>query len=170
MAYHETYWVVVGTAAPVIALAQIVALPDVMSTLIESASAKAPRGWRAGLLWFLDIFLPVPVVMLAIANLVNQGTILWLALQSLNQRADYVWPSRVAVFSVGGLFLLALEVAVVALLRTRKGRAKESRSRSTSGREEGEKHEPGDTPADSENRAPMSASSAGSADVISGGS
>jgi hypothetical protein len=32
MSYHETFWVVVGTAAPVIALAAVVALPDASAT------------------------------------------------------------------------------------------------------------------------------------------
>ena len=37
MSYHETFWAVVGTAAPIIALAAVVALPD-SSTAVKELS------------------------------------------------------------------------------------------------------------------------------------
>jgi hypothetical protein len=78
VSYHEAFWVVTGTAAPVIALAAVVALPDV-------ATLRA----------------------LGQVNVIVQAGLLGLSLSALATGGNVTPPWVASVLAVGGILLLA---------------------------------------------------------------
>jgi hypothetical protein len=105
VAYHETFWMVAGAAAPVIALAAVIQLRDISSSLADvkerlavyqaahgitraelmqgTARERYRRTKKYGQPGFLPLF-----VLLGSLNLAVQSTVLAVSLQSLRQHAD----------------------------------------------------------------------------------
>ena len=127
MGFHETFWAISGTAAPVIALAAVVSYSDLrdegtdwsqacdalrfkirdeqvwdrVERVLKSVDQRYRRyaGWVKGV---------------QLANLVVQATLLCVSLVSVANQANLVTPLAGVVAAVGGVLCLA----VVAILLT----------------------------------------------------
>jgi hypothetical protein len=116
-AYHEAYWVVAGTAAPVIALAVIVAvsdaagardLVDVAREFLEQSGVPDRRIRRAVVARNAGLLL---VAVLAASVLAVQAFMLFIALVSIESVSNAQDPYDDAWLSLGsvlGLFLLTI--------------------------------------------------------------
>ena len=84
MAYHEQFWVVVGTATPVIALSAAVALTEQYRVAVRYIDADIEEDKLAGMvaLWSGQL--------LGTANMILQGVVLLFALLSLAAGHDWV--------------------------------------------------------------------------------
>jgi len=101
--YHEQFWVVAGTAAPVIALS----LTVIITGLARSKAVNAPVSWRTAT-W--------PVFWFAItsADFIAMGYLTFVSLMSLAHGADRMSPTTVAVLA----FLGVIAVWFVAVSNT----------------------------------------------------
>jgi hypothetical protein len=106
MAYHESFWVAVAAAAPVIALANTVVITDVASTWLSVKVA-----WRRRPLSHRFLFLAVNG--LSGINLIDQTLALLLALKSLYSGVDAA-PTTSESY-VMGYGLLTVFIATVSL-------------------------------------------------------
>jgi hypothetical protein len=151
VAFPHDFWLVAGTAAPVVALAAVVSLGDALK---ESASSEsvALRWWRAGLvettvsemaakpdlstdqpginsLAALDEFtkdsksLANALVVVGLFNLVLQAALLAFSLVSLLNDSNVVPPWFAITAAVGGLLLLAIAALGAVSLRATRMRA-----------------------------------------------
>ena len=94
MAYHEAYWVAIATAAPVIALANTVAITDALSVRFEAKVLPPARYWGQA---YLTIFI------ISICSFLVQGLALADALRSLFAGKDEGHGSLITVFVTSGL-------------------------------------------------------------------
>jgi hypothetical protein len=109
MAYHSDFWVVTGTAAPVIALSSVVLLSDQTSLLIEVLGSKGLSRLTyylaaCGCASFAFIF--------NIGNIITQTTILFVSLQTLTTESERVMPYAVTKSMVAGLVLLVMTLVL----------------------------------------------------------
>ena len=111
MAYHEAFWVVVGAAAPVIALAGIVSMSDMMNQVFEWSRYTRDRPRRAvrelterSALGMLTKF----SIITQATNLALQALALLFALLSLAAAANMIPPWIAIVTEVLGLTRLAI--------------------------------------------------------------
>ena len=133
--YHETFWVVTGTTAPVIALAVVIALPDsgrawseLSRQLMPGADPDTPsaRKLREALVpksqdWLSGSFMPTPeirdpamvvarrafmILLMVSLDLILQAGVLAVSLSALAYGLDVMPPWVAIVLTVGGLLLL----------------------------------------------------------------
>jgi hypothetical protein len=130
VAFHEGFWVVTGTAAPVIALAAVVSLAEAGRTfyLSEDPSVDAIDDVGLGGFPTANAFLALDrslslattamwIAAFGIVNLLLQTALLAVSLVSLADEVSLV-PSWLAVVAaVGGLLLLAVSSLGTVLLR-----------------------------------------------------
>lgn len=105
MAYHETYWVAIATAAPVIALANTLAVTTSIQSVLHSNMrllAWQPLGALVQTIGLVVVFL-------------SQAAALGLALTSLGDEVDATSPGIVTTIEVAALLLVLYVVAVFAL-------------------------------------------------------
>ena len=123
-AYHEAFWVITGTAAPVIALAVVVATPDLFPAASEAAAqADADTGGHpdyssrtvrltlryANRLAFLYT--------VALLSLLSQILLLLAALLSVMNGRNAIPPVLGVWLAIGGLVLLCVTALVAPLWR-----------------------------------------------------
>lgn len=109
MAYAETFWVVAGTAAPVISLAVVVAYPDqaLLQVRLERTAdmaSVAARGRKLPVPGFLKV--ARVVAWAAAINFMAQTVLLWASLGSLMQHHNWMPPRLAMNIAAGGLVLL----------------------------------------------------------------
>jgi hypothetical protein len=105
--YHEAFWVVAGTAAPVIALAVIVVMPDI---LIRGATALGQKA-KGGPDRRSTIGLAFVALLIAVALLTFQASALVFSLDSIANADNEVSPRVVEAFtgpSITGLMLIVI--------------------------------------------------------------
>jgi hypothetical protein len=111
MAYHESFWVAVSAVAPVIALANTVAMTDLSGMWLQ-ANVKG-RARQSRIVYGIALSL-------ALLTFLNQGlAVLWALLSLLKERD---WPNSsmtgsVVFYVVSGLFALLAIVAYNVWLR-----------------------------------------------------
>jgi hypothetical protein len=134
--YHEAFWLAVSVAAPVIALAAIVAY--------ASARAKADRMWQ----WAVDRGLGLPqgtesstdredaqqarslpsslrvTASMSMTNTILQAIVLAFSLSSLASGVDRMPTGFAVVFEVAGIFILAASAWQDATFRSRLSEVK----------------------------------------------
>jgi hypothetical protein len=103
MSYHESFWVVVGTAAPVIGLANTVSITDAINTWIESKHSKDD--------FHFVTFLFSVVIVSSLTSFIMEGAVLIIALQSLAANKDAKTPISSEVCISVGLFAVLFTLA-----------------------------------------------------------
>ena len=88
MAFHDNFWVVAGAAAPVIALANLVALPDSYKFIGEIRASKSGEGSLSTKQARMLTFYTVGIVMISAANLCTQAYTLQDTLVSLANESN----------------------------------------------------------------------------------
>lgn len=124
---------VAGTAAPVIALAQIVALPELLNYFISAVADDGGGSFRARLVYATRMLTAGVLITFGILNLVAQGIVLSWALESLADTRD-VAPLRSAIqatvvgvfYLASGVFVLAVRKASMEVVKARKSRSQAS--------------------------------------------
>lgn len=109
MAYHEQFWVVAGTAAPVLALTAVVAIRGWLS-----------RAWRVineGGLFSTAVL----VYALAAGQFAAEFWVFTDALNSLGEGHDVASPARMTIFLQAALGLLVAQVVAEAVMRAGRG-------------------------------------------------
>jgi len=103
MAYHEQLWIIVGTAAPVISLAAIVAgnqTNEMMSRWREIAASRTARGYpRAGAGHAASLALWITVL--------TQAAMFFVAMLSLANKQDELGVTLTVVITGSGIVLNA---------------------------------------------------------------
>jgi uncharacterized membrane protein YbhN (UPF0104 family) len=130
VAFHESFWVATSAAAPVIALAAIVALPDLSSTLAKTTQdvrtardgrrpasgenpAADPEMAQARLEWRLSMLYWA----ITIVNLFAQAGLLAFSLWALADKQDLMPLGLAILLAVIGILLLAGSTMFVINLR-----------------------------------------------------
>jgi hypothetical protein len=123
VSFHESFWVTVGVAAPVVALASVVSIADLMgardqvSRSLRTPSPALDSDWldsefiRAGRL-------AIGAYLVGIINGALQMVALSLALQSLADGRNVVPTTVPQVMAPLGIFLLLVSISMTASLRT----------------------------------------------------
>ena len=109
MAFHESFWVAVATAAPVIALANTVTILDI--TNVWFSTMKRKRSWSTPLLLYFVILL------LSLVNLLGQTVAFYVALKSLALGRDFDTVDPLIGYVSGGLIYVLLAVILDVSLR-----------------------------------------------------
>jgi len=123
VSFHETFWVTVGAAAPVIALAGVVPFIDSLP-LGDRAHTAGPAGNTPGARAYR---LSSRLYTIAFINLMLQVAALFIALRSLADGHDAV-PTVVAQITEPlGLLLLVVTGAMAIQLRSLRHQASETR-------------------------------------------
>jgi uncharacterized membrane protein YbhN (UPF0104 family) len=115
MAFHESFWVVAGTASPVILLAQIVAAGE---ALVARSFARGTVPGKARLQKRRQIKLAYVSYGLSSANVLLQGVILLGSLGSLAQQKNIVSVSVVGIAETTGLIMLLYSSLILVILKT----------------------------------------------------
>jgi hypothetical protein len=106
VAYHEAFWVVIGTAAPVVALAAVVAEGQVMRAVLDITTREdgtlRTRLSSAGIVVLAGVGFLVLCVFLQIAGFLD-------AVRSLAMERDSASTWRGILEITTGIFLLLLE-------------------------------------------------------------
>jgi hypothetical protein len=126
VAFHESFWVVAGTAPPVIALAVIVSLRDVLRDFTDDYNMTwvrpgvGDRAARAKLESKLGeaAYARNLAYGAAALNMLLQMVVLTLALVSLAQRHDVIPWLIMAIIVPGGLALLLFSTLMVVMARS----------------------------------------------------
>jgi hypothetical protein len=108
---HESFWLATATAAPVIALAAIVALPDtsvIAQKFIDLRLKMDPRPtpYQERLLKAAQVVVLLPK-WTTMVNLIVQAALLAVSLWALAYEHDVIPPGVATVQAVGGILLLA---------------------------------------------------------------
>jgi hypothetical protein len=114
--FHESFWVITGTAAPVIALAIIVALADAKRGwfgMLETGhrlaqEANVVRSEQARYLFARALRVTFGFRVVATVNLLLQAGLLAVSLVSVAGQENLIPPWLAIVAAVGGLLLLAI--------------------------------------------------------------
>ena len=132
VAFHENVWLAVSASAPVIALANLVAVSDSMEysyifrkPRLEAATLR-DRFWATFYNWLASF-----TYYLANANLMAQALVLGFALISLTDSSDSWSPNQIVYAEFFGILLCCIPVITSSMLRTeeRRRRTKELNSR-----------------------------------------
>lgn len=110
MSFHADFWVVAGTAAPVIAISSILVLSDqvqLRADLSEVMDATPFREWDS---MYRSIFLWFAATTIITAG---QAATLVISLLSLLYESNQLPPTVVAVFQGMSLFYLALVCVIL---------------------------------------------------------
>ena len=123
MSYRADFWLAVSAAAPVITLATVVAMPDVLNVAMaltdplpsERLPPDAPddREISSGRIWLIGTV----TAALAFFNLLVQAGVLAVSLAALAVGRDVIPPWVAIVLAVGGALVLALTLVVGAAIR-----------------------------------------------------
>jgi len=113
MTYHESFWLATGAAAPVIALAAVVALSDALQT---ERDAKSPYG-----IWAASWGTATVTSMISILNVIVQAALLAVSLSALAYGQNVMPPWVAIVLAVGGILLLGWTLAIGAAIRRKLG-------------------------------------------------
>jgi hypothetical protein len=106
VAYHEAFWVVIGAAAPVVALAVIVSLPD---SLTLAGQADMDRGVNALREAANGVYrLAARIFVTGLINMLLQAGLLAVSLVSIEDGANCVPPWTAITATVGGIVLLGV--------------------------------------------------------------
>ena len=108
MAFHESFWVVTGTAAPVIALAAIVSLADADREFIGFLMTNLANMRRISPYMKPLALIALVIAVSGILNLLLQATLLATSLVSLAEDVNSVPPWFAVTMAVGGLMLLVV--------------------------------------------------------------
>lgn len=108
MAFHETFWVIVGAAAPVIALANVVSIGDSRGLVREFTAFSrdldnAPGDWLYGAAVRRNLALPAWALMASNVNFWAQAFVLCFSLLSVLDRKDVLPPYLATVLLTSGL-------------------------------------------------------------------
>jgi hypothetical protein len=122
VAYHETFWVVIGTAAPVIALAGTVTFFQAPGALSDAGLVRGDAGRTAIHAAWLAFIASVACISLEVGAL-------WAALSSIAARADAAGVTVIQYVTVGGFVLLLPAGAGLVLTQRWIGRWKERQRR-----------------------------------------
>jgi len=114
MTYHPDFWVVAGTAAPVIALSSILVNGDQVQLMRELERATGKKAKSTPLLkWPREFYAVSALSVVAAVITALQAAALLFSLLSLAQESDSVPPKLVAGVEVGGLFMLAFTTLIL---------------------------------------------------------
>lgn len=126
MAFHEGFWLVAGTAAPVVALAAVVSIGDALregiasiaeATPLLDAQANSAGRLKGDRLTSTTTRAARRLYALGLSNLFLQAALLAVSLVSLADDANLVPPWIAIVAAVGGLLLLAFSALGAVQLR-----------------------------------------------------
>lgn len=113
MRYHETFWVVVGAAAPVIGLACVLALGDTLGASVifrRDSRHEPPYGsWGYRVAQFANA--------VGVVNISAQSTMIFLALESLARQQDQSSLGLPIVVETSGLMVLYAAIAANSVTR-----------------------------------------------------
>lgn len=98
MGFNESFWVTVGTAAPVIALAAIIAVTNAVRDLLRLDQGRL----------HVSFYMALLVLTINLLSLSPQTFVLLEALWSLLDHKNEIAPWFAIIFTVGGLGLLAV--------------------------------------------------------------
>lgn len=134
MSFHESFWVTVGTAAPIIALAAIVSLPDVFQAGQHRFSALLPtirhvrhvpltKNTEMRWLELVDMAsgqtrLLRRANVIGLGNGIPQLIALWMALRSLADGRNVVSPNIAVIIPPVGIFLPLLGTIMTLRVRS----------------------------------------------------
>jgi hypothetical protein len=110
VSFHESFWVTVGAAAPVIALANVVIARDILKITPAGQNGLVEGQWLRWATW---------PYLVALLNLVGQATALVVALQSLEQGRNVLPPPLLEVIMGLSFFLLLISGVQTGSLRLR---------------------------------------------------
>ena len=122
MSFHEPFWVTVGAAAPVVALASVVSIADLMGARDQlSRSLRAPPALASD--WLDSEFiragrLAIGAYLVGIINGALQMVTLSVALQSLADGDNAVPTIVPRIIAPLGIFLLLVSISMTVSLRT----------------------------------------------------
>jgi hypothetical protein len=108
MAYHESFWVAMAAATPIIALANTVAITDAVNLW---SAAKTPQRSSLAKAYYFGI------ISVSIINLLVQASLLYDSLESLATEEDYQTVQPALIFTVGGLVYVLVIAATSIVLR-----------------------------------------------------
>jgi hypothetical protein len=111
VSFHENFWVTVGAAAPVIALANVVIARDILKITPAGQNGLVEGQW---LRWATSPYL------VALLNLAGQATALVVALQSLEYGRNVLPPPLIEVIMGLSFFLLLISGVETRSLRLRR--------------------------------------------------
>lgn len=119
MTLHESFWVVTGAAAPVIALTNVVAINDALSvrqTLLMAPYDTWPDDVKAFFAKSQTVLLRKSLIPSAV-NLLLQASVLSIALLGLSNGQDLVPTSVIAILEGLGIIICAVAACIVAMQR-----------------------------------------------------
>ena len=133
MSYHESFWLATSAAAPVIALAAVVALPDASAAVYGAMdrvgvtsrpNLKDPVTLKEirpnGLDWAERLWGKARVIsIVSFFNVIIQAGLLAVSLSALASEQNVMPPWGAIIPAVGGILLLAWALAAGATLRRR---------------------------------------------------
>jgi hypothetical protein len=135
VAFHEGFWLITGTAAPVVALAAVVSLADAGTVHLDAMSAAVSKVRSAPTERIVDYWkwsrsfsdsITAFVALLALIGLFNlflQAALLTVSLVSVADGDNLVPPWLAIVAAVGGLLLLIVSsFGVYGMRRLRQNR------------------------------------------------
>jgi hypothetical protein len=121
VSYHEAFWIVVGTGAPVVALAAVVALPDTSGMheeLIQiSDKLKSPMLPTWAIASKSIRYIAAAIRWGAIGDVILQAGLLTISLMALAYERDIMPPWAAIVLIVVGILILALIMAAMSGFR-----------------------------------------------------
>jgi hypothetical protein len=108
VAFHETFWVIAGTAAPVIALANVVSIGDSRGLIRQFTALShdlddALGDWLYAAAFRRNLALPAWALMASNVNFWVQAFVLCFSLLSVLDRKDMLPPYLATVFLTSGL-------------------------------------------------------------------
>ena len=119
--YHDSFWVTIGTAAPVIALATVVAISDILRSAI-----RFPQRGFAGMFWPTGrgVFLLVSLLLvITLTNMAIQFVALSFALKSLAYGKNEISPTIIVAIVPLGIILLVISAGLTGQLALMRRRA-----------------------------------------------
>jgi hypothetical protein len=101
MSFHENFWVVTGTAAPVIALSSILVIRDQFQVAADITEAKVYEGYDDVPIWkmpkkfqYIFFWSLAPLILI-----IGQAVMLYASLMSIVQGSDY-FPTKLAAIAM----------------------------------------------------------------------
>lgn len=117
MTFHADFWVVAGTAAPVIALSSILVLGDLLKMHQDVGRVMGMEGKGLIPVWEWPYSIGTFEYLLALTVTVLQAAILFFSLMSLAQEHNYAPTAPIAVAE--SISLMALSLITLGLVRLR---------------------------------------------------
>ncbi len=128
VSFNETFWVVAGTAAPVIALAAVIGLADVLRQLVGTLGdpelnpvGVGPENERARPVRVAYVYQVSSLALLGWVNLLAQGFVLLASLLSLNDHRNFIAGWLAILCLIFGILALACSGTVLVWARFNAG-------------------------------------------------